>query len=310
MQVILGMDADAGKDMLAASLLQRLAFTPQPCVDLVHVVPPPAYAAYDMEPVLSAMAIAELVQSEREAAAERVQTAVRNIGSEAMGTSEAFVCRPVVREGPVTSKLVEYARGVSADLIAVNGSHHGGLGAILSGSVARGLVLEAPCSLLIAKPAGKTGSDQPTGQKPVRAVIATDHSKYANDCLERLIRFRPRGIVYVTVMAAYPQEQLHGLVGVLHGLAVDPADTVRCELARRNGALLGRLRTALEPLSCDSRVAAGPVHEAIVQAMDDTRADLLILGARGHDFLERLTMGSVSYREAMTNQRSILILRA
>jgi hypothetical protein len=44
--------------------------------------------------------------------------------------------------------------------------------------------------------------------------------------------------------------------------------------------------------------------------MDAMSADLLILGAKGHGFLERITMGSVSLRQAIAGMYSTLILRA
>ncbi|MBC8134649.1 MAG: universal stress protein, partial [Fibrella sp.] len=40
-----------------------------------------------------------------------------------------------------------------------------------------------------------------------------------------------------------------------------------------------------------------------------TGADLLIVGAQGHTLMERLSLGSVSFRQAMTAPYSVMILR-
>jgi nucleotide-binding universal stress UspA family protein len=52
-----------------------------------------------------------------------------------------------------------------------------------------------------------------------------------------------------------------------------------------------------------------PIHEAIDRALDQASAELLILGAKGHSLLERLTLGSVSLHQAISGPCSVLILR-
>jgi hypothetical protein len=44
--------------------------------------------------------------------------------------------------------------------------------------------------------------------------------------------------------------------------------------------------------------------------MRETESQLLILGAKGHSLLERLSLGSVSYHFAIGEAVNLLILRA
>ena len=50
----------------------------------------------------------------------------------------------------------------------------------------------------------------------------------------------------------------------------------------------------------------------IVMGVDEPaqNADLLVLGAQGHGFLERLTTGSVSLDQAVARPYSVIVMRA
>jgi nucleotide-binding universal stress UspA family protein len=68
----------------------------------------------------------------------------------------------------------------------------------------------------------------------------------------------------------------------------------------------------LRPLNaaCESVVVEGLPIPAIREAMRETESQLLILGAKGHSLLERLSLGSVSYHFAIGEAVNLLILRA
>jgi nucleotide-binding universal stress UspA family protein len=51
------------------------------------------------------------------------------------------------------------------------------------------------------------------------------------------------------------------------------------------------------------------VHEAIVHSMEQNQAYLLVLGAQGHSFVERMTMGSVSMHEVIYGRHPVLVIR-
>jgi nucleotide-binding universal stress UspA family protein len=94
----------------------------------------------------------------------------------------------------------------------------------------------------------------------------------------------------------------------LDEFALDPAEWIEKNLEERNE----KVRQILEPLGCpiDTRVYADAAASSIPVAMKETGAELLILGAQGHGFLERLTLGSTSFHQVMAEPYSVLVLRA
>jgi nucleotide-binding universal stress UspA family protein len=94
-------------------------------------------------------------------------------------------------------------------------------------------------------------------------------------------------------------------------MGISATRAVHDQACARNQALVTRLSDCFHP-SCttiDSVVSPLPVHEAIEAQLKASRADLLILGAKGHGFIERLTVGSVALREALTLTQSVLVVR-
>lgn len=318
MNIVLGVEKNESDELpsRAAALLRRLDF-PQASVDVVHVMTPLPYGTWGMDVVLTEGAIeaAELsetawAESIVEKTAEYLRRATPALPEE---TDPAPIQAFVRRALSVPEGLLAQADETRADLIAVEGPHLGPLASLLSGSVARSLVISSNnhC-LLLVKDFRQKAARQSPGAGPIRAVFATDHSPYANRCLRKLIELAPRGLAHLTVLSAYPKEELRQFGRWLPDLTVHPSTAVRQSLEAHNADAIRKLSPMLEAAgaTAESRVIGAPVNEAIAQTMEETGAGLLILGARGHGFLDRLTLGSVSFHQAMTSPYSLLILRA
>jgi nucleotide-binding universal stress UspA family protein len=295
-------EATGGNPSPAEDLVRRLQFAAHPVVEAVHVIAPSVYSSYAMEGyrVPDTAIELELENEERIHSGEVLQTIANRF------ESLSCLCRTKVLKGPVVLSLLQHADETKVDLIAVNGTHTKEAMALLEGSVVRSLMVDAHCSLLIAKDAPEGGM---TG--PLKVVLATDHSDYANRCIERLLQMSPQGIGSVTILTTYPMNELRRL-NLPHSehLAVPLDEAVQETLMRRNTDLIAHLREHLcATREYMSRVVAGDVPAAIASAMEETGADLLILGARGHGFVSRLTLGSISYRAAVASPYSVLVLR-
>ena len=307
MQILLAAAAvGAGDDSVktpspSETLLTRLQFA-DARIEAVHVIPPPPYAVWAVDGYVLPDTTLELAieKEEKTQCGEALATIADRLNL------SSCPCRTKVLNGGVILSLLDRAGEINADLIAVNGTHTKEAMALLEGSVVRSLMVDAACSLLIAKE-----SPQNTDKSPLKVVLATNHSDYANRCIERFLRMAPRGIGAVTVVTAYPMNQLRHL-GVPHArhLSVPLDEAVEETLTRRSAELIAHLRERLcSNIDYSSCVVAGDVHQAIATAMEATEADLLVLGARGHGFVSRLTLGSVSYREAVAAPYSVLVLR-
>ncbi len=296
MKIVLGADlAMAAGGSPAVELLKRLRFG-EAQIDVMHVVPPPVYTGWEYDPVIAPSVLAEIAQRDRESAHEALDKVVAEIGPGAGA---------VVAMGNPTERLMAHADENHADLVVINGTVAGPLVAFLTGSVARGLVIGAHQSVLLAR-----GKSEPL--RPLRAVLATDHSPYSERCVTKLTQLWPQGIQHITVLTAYPEDRIRAMEPMLPQMGVEPVEAVKETLEAKNNALIQKLGGCFHPMltTFESRVSPLGIHEAIAAAMKETDADLLILGAHGHSFLERLTLGSVSFRESVFAPYSVLVVRA
>jgi nucleotide-binding universal stress UspA family protein len=297
MQILVGVDREPGA---VVPLLNRLRF-PYARYEVVHTLSAADYLNYGIEGARTPEDIEKIVAAENRQARQLAESAARLLVPE--GDSH-----PVgdVLFGHPTEALLRRADSLRGELIAINAAHtHSEGAALLTGSVARGVAMGAHQSVLIARPSALFRADD----QPVRAVFATDHSDYANRCLERLIDFAPRGLSHLLVMTAAPERELELLDRELPELGISVSASVRQALERRNQSVLHTLRQGLPGVELEAMLYTQPIHEAIERALDQASADLLILGAKGHSLLERLTLGSVSLHQAISGPSSVLILR-
>ena len=202
--------------------------------------------------------------------------------------------------GYSANRIIAYANESDCDLLTVGSTGKGSVESLLLGSVGRKALISATCSVLIIKKPLMI-------ERPLKVVFATDHSEYANSCLERFLAFAPRGIGQIAVTTVYPDQLLRAISSVVSNFKSDVSGWVRNELERNNQRVVEKLR----PLGAESysRVESGNVSEVLTRVMSEENADLLVLGAQGHGFAERIAMGSVSLEQALRRPYSTLVLR-
>ncbi len=205
-----------------------------------------------------------------------------------------------VLEGSPAERLHEASTAFAADLIALYLPHQSAWDAWFSARVARRLLLDANTSLLICRP-------EVEGAPVTHAVFASDHSPYADRCALRLLALAPRGLSAITVMTAYQRDLVSSLGPFVGQLGLDVSTWVREKLQTENSQVLSQFEAA--GYACRSEVREATVHEAIEASLAENKAGLLILGAQGHGFVERLTMGSVSLHETLYSRVPLLVLR-
>ncbi len=216
--------------------------------------------------------------------------------------SVGLTAHPLLREGHASNEVLRVADELGADLLALGASQKSTLQALFVGSVVRAALTHAKQSLLIAHTA-------PPTDEGIRAVLATDHSSYNRACVERLVQFAPQHLRRIAVTTAYEldEEALQLMLKGVPALGTEGAEWVVEQFHERNRQVCD----LLQPLgaSCESVVVEGPIIPSLREAIKETGSHLLILGARGHSLLERLSMGSISYHFATTEQYNMLILR-
>lgn len=297
MKIVLGVDSRTPEaNAPVVSLLKRLAFADSE-VEVVHVVAPPVFPGGELLPVLSGLIASQYENTEWPDASAATAHVAETLGS-------LYPVTETVVTGTPAETLLRAAERAGARLLALNASHDPAWKTVFVGSVARAAALGAQESVLLARP-------DALESRPLHAVFATDHSPYADQCATLLGELLPQGIAELTVLTAFPiaalREQLthQGEAGIAEGAQLEHT------LRTRNADTIARLDAAFGDAApvMQSRVVDKPITEAIAEAMAETNADLLILGAHGHSIVERLVAGSVSLHHALSSPYSVLLLR-
>jgi nucleotide-binding universal stress UspA family protein len=284
MKAIVGVD-QSGLYRSALHLLARLKIDPTE-VDLLHTEEP--------TPVLYGVGFVPAVDTYSQVADAARDTADRLLNEAAQASAELGIPANrtfVLGQAPAQALMAE-ADKVQAEVIAVGSTRKPKYAQFFLGSVGRGLAIGAHQSVLIAK-------NETPAEGPLTVVFATDHSKYADSCAQLLERLRPQGIGRLVIVTATDEPR---------DPSAAPIPQFRIEVEKRSQALANRLTTAGIP--SEHRIVEGEVFDVIAATMEEVGADLLILGARGHGFLERVLIGSVSLQATVASPYSVLLLRA
>lgn len=293
MRILFGIDRSGGC-LPAIQMALDLKF-PQVEVDLMHVI----------ESVLPDGSFPDLSDNHP---LTQLYLHHQDEGREALMTAAAefeeagLQVRTFLERGDVAADLIAHANKEQCDLIVAKSSSKGYYGSLFFGSVTKGLLIDARQSLLFVKGEG-------IPQRPLKAVFATDHSPYCDRCVDLMVKMEPKGIEQLTVLTAneIPASVTELLVDDLPDLKDIAPRWITEKIEERNQAICAKLA----PLGakCESRIAEMHPNEAIRKAMEETGADLLIMGAQGHGFIERLTMGSKSFHQVVNEPHSVLVLR-
>jgi nucleotide-binding universal stress UspA family protein len=276
MKVLLGVDlGDAS--LLAEGLLFRLGFGDLD-VEAAHVVEPllPDGGSPHVGP---SPVLIDIINQMRKQGEDKLAGAKSRLEGKARSVST------VVLNGLASRALSERAVHAGADLVAVGSERKGALGSLFLGSVTKGLALESKVSVLV-------GKAEVAHDGPLKVLVGTDGSPYFDRCLERLLSWRPSGLGEVTIVSAYsgrgdePRMRAHSFVE----------------------AAATRWESVIGP--CHKLTREGSPGRVIGDAMKERQADLLVIGAQGHGFLERSFVGSVAMHQVVSEPWNLLLLRA
>jgi nucleotide-binding universal stress UspA family protein len=295
MKILIGIDPEEQyRDALA--LLARLRFA-QAGIVLAHA----------QEPILSPLfAASEMLYYGDNGLEAKLREAgtrlLRDAEYEARSFGLDVGLETFYQVGSKAGVLMDLATDRGLDLVAIGSGKKGALESFFTGSVGRALAADCEQSFLVAR-----GDRERRG--PVRTVFATDLSDYSDRCLDRFIDMAPEGVGEITVLTATELDEASDLVRQF-GYGGD-FDVVSEESSRVSN-LVGQ--SMVERLTSHGYRATfewedGYPYEALPTAMKRTGADLLVLGAKGHSFIERLLQGSVSYHEATAEPYSVMVLR-
>lgn len=192
--------------------------------------------------------------------------------------------------------------GGPADLLVIGTTRQGKWGSLFFGSVAKSVLTGSRENLLVVK-------NPPPADRPLVAVFANDQSEYCLKCVDVFLRLAPKGLSKIIVATANEVDAGTAalLVRGLPGLAGQAETWVDEKLNERNEEICAKF--AALGIECESVVRHGSPNDVLRDVVKESGADLLIVGAQGRGFLERLTVGSVSMHHVVSEEHSVLVLR-
>lgn len=245
-------------------------------------------------PANSELRILSVVQhSEKEikdAARELVDQAITRVTHGKAGF--ASIKGDVIKGYPKKAILTE-AENWKPDLLMAGSRGLKGLTRVVLGSVSHALLLGSSCSIRIIRRHSKADCEHAP-----RVVVALDESDYSKHALEQIAK-RPwqEGTSFCCVMAVPTLTQLmhdeqvcfsFDKVKEEHDTKVESA---KIYLERMSKSLAPKLSKGMEVLT---EVIDGDPRESLVEKANDWHADLIVMGCKGKNLMDRLVIGSVS----------------
>jgi nucleotide-binding universal stress UspA family protein len=197
--------------------------------------------------------------------------------------------------GRAQDVIMDVADEVGADLIAVGSSRKDFFGALFFGSVTRGLTNHAKQSVLITKEI-ELGPE-------TRVVFATDLSPYAKRAFDKWVSFGAGvdelHVVHMRETAQTTWEPwMLDAVPQLGEIPMPNVDALQATLEEQYGSAT----------SCV--VVDGSAQSDLSEWAQKHGCDLLVIGAQGHGFGERLLLGSTALALTANSPLNLCIIRA
>ena len=278
LRAIIGID-EGGSYLAVLNLLARLKIAETEVevvhADETHVVDPRSEFGYVSDPEIAQIDFDEALLS----------------GAEALAKEKGWVVNKTVLSGPASKVLVEHAGHDKVDLICIGSRRRSKFNSSLFGSMGRSVTISANQSILLSK-----GNVDSTGD--LVAVLAVDHSKYADQAVEKLTQLRPLGIKRLVVITA--------IEGKFRSKTIDKA-MVEEYLDVKSKKIVEVLHAA--GLPAEHRIVWGDLSEVLEDQLHSIHADLLILGAQGHGYSGRNHIGSSALKQVVACKQSVLLLR-
>jgi len=215
------------------------------------------------------------------------------LGAEMTAKALGFATTRETLFGSPPKMMVEHANRLKADIVAIGSRRRSKFNSSLFGSVGRALTISGKESLLIAK-----GTVPATG--PISVVLTTDHSKYSDRAIKRLIAMSPNGIGRLVLLTAFDKK-------LVSGMPKEHQQPFLQFLEKQSKKKARQLKDAGYPV--EYRLWEGDLGEVVEAQMDESNAELLIMGAQGHGYSDRLLIGSSALKQVVSSRHSILLLR-
>ncbi len=292
MKLLLALDGSPNSQFA----LQQACARPWPIDTVIGVLSVVDPKSFDVSP-------AELparIKAETEIAHQLVLEAAARLNRNQVETTT------LVAEGDPRSVIIKYARLWSVDTILMGALGKSQIPKFFMGSVAKAVLRESPCSIWIARP--RAEAPLPSPSVGMRVMIATDGTAEAQAAIDSVANYPwPAGSLFYVVTVAEPARSLaaHWAEPSELSSKIAPEVLEQAQVA---------IRAAFKSLEgneygLSSSVLVGYAKEAILEEAANWNADIVVVGTRGWNGIDRIRLGSVSDAIAIHAPCSVEIVR-
>jgi nucleotide-binding universal stress UspA family protein len=263
-------------------------------IHLVHVHPPDEASAPGAGHLLF----------ESAEAIERLNEELTGVHRKNVPTFRPENCH--IRGGRPFEQIINLAREISADLIALSTRGHSGLKHLLLGSTAERVVRSAPCPVLVARKRKQGAKASREGFAVRTILVPTDFSQCSLAGTEyAAFLARKFGAILRLFHAMYPYTNYVFVdrAGVrLSGLAEAVEETARQEM----NAL--KQMDFLRGLIVEADLLPGPAVDEICTAAGSPDVDLIVTSTHGRTGFKHALIGSVAEHVVRYADRPVLVV--
>lgn len=206
---------------------------------------------------------------------------------------ESLVC-----EGDPADVIVDIAQEKKADLIAMGTHGRKGLKRLIMGSVTSGVIVNAPCDVLVVK---KPCTECTGGYKSV--LVPFDGSEFSKKALLHACEIAKIDDAEVTVLYSIPRyEEMVGFMktGGIHN---------SLELEARKVIDKAKEVALAQGVSIKPAIEEGNAADKTVELAKKLGSDLIVMGSYGWRGINKAIMGSTTERVIMDSPCPILAVR-
>jgi nucleotide-binding universal stress UspA family protein len=292
-KVVVGID-ESPASQTALALLRRMKFEAVEVV-LVHaiesILPDGSFIENPAHPV------GRLLQESKRFGTRILREAQSQVAEDGI-EAQVRLCL-----GSPAEKLMSVATEVRAGMIVVGRNRRSAWEDLILGSTARNLLHEWPGHLLVAH-------GPPANAQGLRVLLAVDQRFGTEAFVDAFAGMRPTGIATIELVTVncVDDAEARRLVRGLPVTTEVAEGWITSGLRHANALLTDRLATL--GAQCVPRVVYGQIPEQeLTELAVRTAADLIVVGAEPHGFLDRHLRRSVSEGLLAAGPRSLMVLR-
>lgn len=233
---------------------------------------------------------------------------VHNVVQQLRETHPHAVVTGAVRDGYAYEELLDMCKEWKPDLLMLGSHGRTGISFLMTGSVSRAMLLEAPCAVRVVR----SRSDDHKRSDINNVILALDDSENSQAMIDHVLEFP--WSEYTTFKCIHVIQELHKRL--LTQAEITPAEVLSThyeDMVAGNKAWLEvvaqKLNNKFGKRVARAEVLIGEPRQALLDLAKSWPADLIVMGSHGRRGFEKAILGSVSEAVAMHAPCSVETIR-